>query len=216
MKSLSFVILVLATAWMLATNAAANPADADVRPAFFLRLQALADKTDLFDPVAVATVLGTTLQTTTSTRSDSCYQSNERSPATTIHAVPDGAWWYRVLPTGVRNMPIPAFMINLASTSSDASFDYKIVKRQECPGTAVRERTEANLGFGGLPSFACITQDDIRRLLPAAQLRMATDGVFFFTYEGHPDDHAATQLDFAFRAGAPCALGASLYRQVHR
>jgi hypothetical protein len=201
---------------VLAAMLAAGPSFAqqdasDPRPAFIARLKAVADAGALLDPPAVAGMLDIELHGETSSIDDACYQSSQTSKVTTTRVTAGSDTWYRVLPSGAGNLEIPAFLINRASTTGDAELGYTIVERSACPrDVSQKARIDASLNFGGLPSYACFSPDDVKRLLPAAKMSMATEGIFHLTYDGKRGNATGTQLDFGFRPLVPCATNASI------
>ena len=183
----------------------------DPRPAFIARLKAVADAGSLLDPPAVAAMLNIELHGETSSIDDVCYQSSQTSKVTTTRITAGSDTWYRVLPSGAGNLEVPAFLINRASATGDAELGYTIVERSACPrDVSQKARIDANLNFGGLPSYACFSPDDVKRMLPAAKMRMATEGIFYFTYDGKKGDATGTQLEFRFRPLVPCATSVSI------
>jgi hypothetical protein len=183
----------------------------DVRPLFFQRLQEVAEQGDLFDPLATSKILGMDLRVASSEKVSDCLKNWQSRLRQTTEAIADSSAWYRVLPTGIRSMPVPAAYINPAMETGDAKFRYRVVRSVACTDRVrLQDSTEAELLFDGLPSFACITGRDIQRLLPRATFIMATDGVYLYSYQGKVDDDAGTEIKFLFRAGAQCALSTSI------
>ncbi|MGG1946879.1 hypothetical protein AB1286_19030 [Trinickia sp. NRRL B-1857] len=121
--------------------------------------------------------------------------------------------WYAPSPFGTERLRVPAFAINPEVTiAGKPAIDYQVTHTIQCADSlpALQEQTEAKLAFAPLPPFACITSADITRVLPRSRFQHATDGVDYFEYRGHLDDDIGTNLSFHFRAGAPCALSATI------
>lgn len=182
--------------------------------ALFARLKTLADSGDLFDPASVAERLDMKFQAETKEQQippAAACRSNGTGlrflQRTTL--TPVGDIWYRPMPGGVPDMPIPAFLVNPASSAGQASVTYTINRSAGCsdPPNA-RGGTVASLSLKGLPSFACVSALDVEALLPGAQWIMATDGVSYVFYQGRLDDDAGVRVEVFFRAGAQCAIGA--------
>ena len=182
--------------------------------ALFARLKTLADSGDLLDPASVAERLGMELQAETkeqqippaaACRSDgSGLHSLQRTTVT-----PVGDTWYRPMPGGVPDMPIPAFMVNPASSAGQPSVTYIINRSAGCSDRLNGPvRITALLSLSGLPAFACVSAPGVEALLPGSKWTMATDGYSSVSYQGRVNDDVGVRLEVAFRAGAPCAIGA--------
>ncbi len=108
-------------------------------------------------------------------------------------------------------MTIPAAFINPADNAGKVSIGYSITRIVACTNSNnFRNRSVATFAFGGLPSFACVSDEAIRKWLPEAKFVMATDGVHFFTYQGRVDDEAGTYVRIFGRTGVSCAIGADV------
>jgi hypothetical protein len=70
------------------------------------------------------------------------------------------------------------------------------------------------LSVNNLSSFACLTPEKLKAWINA-EFHEATDGVSLSGYSGAPNDQHGIYLEFVFRMGAPCALGATI-RQKDR
>ena len=182
--------------------------------ALFARLKTLADSGDLFDPASVEERLGMKLQAEAKEQqippAAAC-----RSDGSGLHSLlrttvtPVGDTWYRPMPGGVPDMPIPAFMVNPTSSAGQASLTYTINRSTGCSDRFNGPVSiTALLSLNGLPSFACVSARGVEALLPGAQWTMATDGYSSVSYQGRVNDDVGVRLEVAFRAGAPCAIGA--------
>ena len=208
--------IAILAAMLTAGSSFAQQDMSDPRPEFIQRLKAVADDGKLLDPPAVSAMLGIDLHSETSTMEDVCYQSTQKSRVTTTTITAGSDAWYRVLPSGAGNLEIPAFLINRADTTGNAKLGYTIMERSACPRDfSQKARIEAHMNFGGLPSFACFSPDDVRRLLPAAKMNMATEGIFYLTYDGKKGDATGTQIEFRFRPLVPCATSASIVQSYY-
>jgi hypothetical protein len=186
-----------------------DPADSTE---FLLRLQRMADQGDLFDPSDARRILGLRLTASVKeTHPTDCSKSYgiRNSHNTTLEQAESG--WYRPLSSGAGHMDIPAAFINPASTTGDAKLEYGISHVVYCTdAVGMQDYTNAQMTFGNLPSYACIAPADIRKAIPKAEVHMATDGVYVVNYQGRVDDEAGTSLQFVYRMGATCAIGATL------
>ena len=187
----------------------------DVRPFFFQRLKAAADTGDFFDPLSISKILQIDFRIETSEsvpQPADCSKVSNFSSFLTTKALAESSW-YRVLPSGIGSMEVPAAFINPASKTGDAKLTYTITRKilcSDCCGLGLIDSTSARISFSGLPSFACISSKDIERFMPDAKPVAATDGVSLYVYQGRLDDNVGTEVEFFFRLGAPCALSADI------
>jgi hypothetical protein len=197
-----------------AKNGPRSDSQSDVQPFFFEKIRAAADSGRLFDPSAISNILGIDFQAQTvelEPQPSDCSKEWQNRSLQKLSTIAAESSWYRVLPTGIRNMEVPAAFINRATKSEDAKFSYQGFRAIKCNDrSGLQDHTSAAITFNGLPSFSCISSSDIRRWLPEAEFQMATDGVSLFTYRGKVDDEIGTKIDFVFRMGASCALSASI------
>jgi hypothetical protein len=186
----------------------------DVRPLFFQRLQTMADTGDLFDPSSVSKILGIDLRVTSSEsvpQPPDCSEIWKPRSEVTTSATIDASSWYRVESSGSGNLDVPAAFINPATKTSDAKLSYAIKRRIQCTDQfRLQDHTSAQISFSGLPSYACVTANDIEHFLPKATPQLATDGVSFYHYQGRLDDEAGTDVSFVFRLGVSCALAVTV------
>lgn len=191
-----------------------TPADASsVQMKFLGRLRDVALAGQLFDTKATAATLGLELEQSTQEVQLpllNCRDGTKITGHTTTVSV-RGDSWFRPLPSGAGHIAVPAFTINRATVSGDPKFDYKIFHTLQCAESRrIRDYTEAQLSFGGLPAFTCLTPSIIQAELSGARLVRATDGVFLLELQGQLGDESGTTLTFQFRAGASCALSAEV------
>ena len=88
------------------------------------------------------------------------------------------------------------------------AFSYALSKNLPCsepPGTP--ENTDAKIDFERLSSFACITAEQLKSVLPQVKLELATDGAQPYPYWGPRKD---TWAIFNFFVGDNCMTGVSL------
>ena len=196
-----------------ASISSAEPIPSEIRQSFMQRLKAVTDQGNLFEPESIAKLLEMNFEVNTKEQNSDCAEVWQMRSSRMTRVAPSASSWYRNLPSGVHDMVVPQAFINPATTAGDAKFNYQIVRNIRCTDQFnLQDHTDATLTFGGLPSFACLSNADIQTLLPEAKFVMATDGVSFYVYQGKLDDEAATSLDFFFRMGAPCALSASIHK----
>jgi hypothetical protein len=220
MKRLTYSLLVAMAVMLLAACARhavnvpvreghAGPADS---AEFLQRLQRMADQGNLFEPRDARRILGFRLTASVKeTHPTDCSKSyGIRDSHNTTLEQSEGSW-YRPLPSGAGHIDIPAAFINPASTTGDARLEYRISHAVYCTDdVGMQDYMNAQMTFENLPSYACITSADILKVIPKAQLHMATDGVFLVDYQGRVDDEAGMSLQFVYRMGATCALDATL------
>lgn len=194
-----------------AASEAASDAAA-VRSTFLSRLRELAAQGNLFEPDSAARILEMKLHASTAPGrppvacGDGTIKSSEVT--TVVRSEPT---WFRALPSGAGHIDVPAFMINPATRTGDPTFAYRVYHSVNCADwPRLRDRKEARISFNGLPAFACLTPASIAKEIPEARHIIATDGVSIMRWEGRVDDDAAVALEFVFRAGAACALGADI------
>lgn len=186
----------------------------DVRPDFFRRIKTLADTGNLFDIESVSDMLGidfTTEELEKEPQPPRCSGIFVTRSFKVTTAVADGASWYKTLPSGIHRIAVPPAGINPAATIGDAKLGYAITRHVLCNDAYnLQDHTNAEIAFGGLPSFACVTRGTIRQLLPEAIARMATEGISLYSYTGKVTDDFGIELVFTFRPGADCAVYAQL------
>jgi len=174
------------------------------------KVKAIAETGSLFDPDTIAKILETDFQTKTTEAVTAGCPREPRSLQTT-RLSPSAPFWYRVLPAGAGNVQLPAISINPAFKSSDAKFSYEITRLVRCDDTyEMQDSTEAKIVFDGLPSFSCVTKDEMEKVFPTVQFRVATDGAFPYEYRGKTDDDSGTLVRFSFYFGSDCALSISI------
>lgn len=177
----------------------------------FQKVKAIAETGSLFDPDTIAKILETDFQTTTTgsvTPADCARKTRLRQ---TTNLYPSAPFWYRVLPSGVGNVQLPAISINQAFKSGDAKFSYEVTRQVQCDDTfQLQDSTKAEMTFIGLPSFACVTEDEMKKNFPTVKFRPATDGAMPYEYQGKINDDAGTWVRFSFYFGSHCALSISI------
>jgi hypothetical protein len=173
-------------------------------------LRRLTDDGSLFNPPEVEKVLH--LQLETSQREEVKQpvvcpnRMNTRSFIVVTHSArPD---WLKPTAEGIKGMAFPAFTINPAGVSGDPTFSYTETRMVTCSDREVIGDThEAQLNINDLPAFACFQRGLIEQRLGVKGIQ-ATDGVALVVYNVPGNDDRSATLEFLFRAGAPCALGA--------
>ena len=182
---------------------------------FIRRLARVADSGTLDDPGKTMNLLNMayrqdTVQMAASPPDCSVDWHPESQLRTDVQSVDDS--WYHPSPFGIRSLFVPAFMVNPAVAINGApKFAYSVTRTIRCTDSfRLQDKTEAKLDLYPLPPFACITRADIARALPRASYEVATDGVSVDRYQGKLDDDSGSTLTFGFRAGALCALSASI------
>jgi hypothetical protein len=194
-----------------------SPTRSESKSWFFKKVQELADSADLLNPRVVGNILEinfTASQKEEIDRPLPCDNKNATRSRLVITNVPERESWFKVTPDGVGHMKVPGFMVNRPTVTGDPQVSYRIIVTERCSGDfQVLRETMAQIGFSGVPAFACITKADVRRYLPKAEFRRATDGVDEFYYQGKIDDASGTQLRLGYRAGAECLIGATVMQE---
>jgi len=122
------------------------------------------------------------------------------------------ASWYEDTPEGVPNMKIPPAFINAGTIAEKPRVTYKAYRTVRCTSPN-NTNVEARLSFLNLSGFSCLTPDMLAKLI-GAEYHMATDGVSLSIYSPPATGAHAVSLEFLFRAGAPCAVDASVDLKV--
>lgn len=198
------------SAWTAASEPA-NGAGDDVIPSFLKRLRVITDDGGLFDINATSKGLGISLRearTMPTPGLDQCTGKERPVGIWRTDIVADQESWYRNLPTGVPNVPVPGFLMNHPSRIGDATLRYEIQRATPCGNRPAVIGDKATLQFVGLSSFACITKRDIQRYLPEARPENATDGVSMYRYKGNVGEETGTYMTLMFSSGAECAISA--------
>lgn len=184
---------------------------------FVARVARIADSGTLDDPGKTMSLLGMDYRADTVQKApsppDCAINWHPRSQlVTTVERA--GSDWYVPTQYGVQNLHVPGFFVNPPETiKGDPGIHYAITHTITCGdglGQQLVDHTEVELDLYTLPSYACITSADIAQAIPRTYAEGATDGVTFYGYRGHTDDDTGTVLSFVFRAGAPCALFATI------
>jgi hypothetical protein len=105
-------------------------------------------------------------------------------------------------------MQIPPAFINQGHVAGKPEVRYEAYRSVQCKSpsyTSIRAR----LSFNNLSGFSCLTPDRLQRLI-GAKFEMYTDGVSGSTYSPPATNVYGVSLEFIFRLGAPCAVGASV------
>jgi len=183
-------------------------------PAFISRLRAVADSGRLSDIATVSNLLGLSFNSVTRDQEPEPGACSEtmgvKIRQTTTHDI-SGESWYVPTSMGVPSLRVPSFAVNPAFAIGDndpPSLMYASHRMLYCndPHVTARDTTETQLAFKNLPRFACITEADIRSLMPMAAFQQATDGYHFYRYIGNINNQNGTILQFSFRAFASCSL----------
>lgn len=177
----------------------------------FQKVKAIAETGSLFYPDTIAKILETDFQTTTTGSITPADCARVPFSLQTTRLSPSAPFWYRVLPSGVGNVQLPAISINEAFKSRDAEFSYEIARQVRCDDTyQLQDSTKAKIAFIGLPSFSCVTVDEMEKFFPTVEFRRATDGAMPYEYRGKIDDDSGTWVRFSFYFGSDCALSISI------
>lgn len=182
---------------------------------FLTRLKSVADSgmLDDVDKTMKTLNMGYNAQTSQMAASppDCAIDWHPKSELKTI-AQRTGNDWYGPTQFGILNFHVPVFFANAPEVIKDApEMLYTVTHTVRCTDSfRIQDSTEAKLDLFRLPPFACITVPDIVRVFPGVRPHFATDGALPYAYQGHLDDDTGTDVTFAFRAGASCALGVNI------
>lgn len=116
--------------------------------------------------------------------------------------------WYRETPEGVPNMKIPPAFINAGTIAGEPRVSYDAYRTVRCTSPH-HTNVEARLSFQNLSGFSCLTPDMLAKQIGTKHY-MATDGVSLSAYSPPATEAYGVRLQFLFRDGAPCAVGASV------
>jgi len=177
----------------------------------FQKVKAIAETGSLFDPDTIAKILETDFQTTITESVTPADRAREPRSQQTTSLSPSASFWYQGMPSGVGNFQLPAISINPPFKSRDAEFSYKITRQVRWDDTyQLQDSTKAEMAFIGLPSFSCVTEDEMKKFFPTVKFRRATDGAVTYEYQGKIDDDSGTWVRFSFYFGSECALSISI------
>lgn len=177
----------------------------------FQKVKAIAETGSLFDPDTIAMILETDFQTTTTESVTPADRAREPRSQQTTSLSPSAPFWYQGMPSGVGNFQLPAISINPPFKSRDAEFSYEITRQVRWDDTyQLQDSTKAEMAFIGLPSFSCVTEDEMEKFFPTVKFRRATDGAVTYEYQGKIDDDSGTWVRFSFYFGSDCALSISI------
>jgi hypothetical protein len=178
-------------------------------------LKAVIDQGDLYRPEQLARTLDLVIQgseSSTFNPSPNCSQRyGDRSFVHTNYRMHGD--WYKPTSEGIQHMKFPQAFINPAGEVGDPRIKFESFYTTSCnQNSALTHETSASLGLSGLSSFSCFTRERLKALINA-DFYMATDGVALSVYSGPPNEQYGISLEFSFRMGAPCALGASIRQE---
>lgn len=173
-------------------------------------LKKIADEALVLHPELMAKELGIAMTFETkpsSYQSKPCEAGGEyKSFFVTTAKVTDS--WYRETPEGVPDMKIPPAFINPGATAGQPQVHYDAYQAAQCRSPSYIH-LEYRLSFSNLSGFSCLTPGRLENLI-GAKYSMATDGVSLWTYSPPATFAYGISLEFTFRAGAPCAVRASI------
>ncbi len=177
----------------------------------FQKVKAIAETGSLFDPDITAKILETDFQTTTTESVTPADRAREPRSQQTTSLSPSASFWYQAMPSGVGNFQLPAISINPPFKSRDAEFSYEITRQVRWDDTyQLQDSTKAEMAFIGLPSFSCVTEDEMKKFFPTVKFRRVTDGAVTYEYQGKIDDDSGTWVRISFYFGSECALSISI------
>ncbi len=178
-------------------------------------IQILADQTDLRDPGEVGRVLQSPLipYKRRESHSPSCLGTETPLVAEveTITYSPLAGFWFRTKPEG-QEVTVPHWLGGASTKTGEPRFNYNVSIERLCyPGwTKLSEESDASIFFDDVPRFACITQEQLKALLPQARRVLATDGAVPYSYQGKVGKDSGTFVQFLYAYGAKCLLSARI------
>jgi hypothetical protein len=115
------------------------------------------------------------------------------------------------MPEG-QDVVVPNMLSGTSIQTGKPRFNYYVSTEWFCrPGwTKLSEVKDASISFDDVPGFACITQEQLKALLPAATRVHATDGVIPYSYIGKMEQNSGTLVQFMFVYGVKCLLSARI------
>lgn len=174
-------------------------------------LKQIADEAVLIDPERMAKELNIEMKFTTRNRNDFTEKGCSVQGQYKVFSVTEatvGDSWFKPTPEGVQNMEVPRAFINPAFITGAPEVAFSLYRTVDCASPNYLE-LESTLSFANLSGFSCLTPDRLQKLI-GAEYRMATDGVSISSYSPPPTEAYGVVLEFGFRVGAGCAVGASI------
>ena len=189
-----------------------NPGPSGSR--FLSIVRRLASSTDIYDPDAVGSALSlkfVELDSSTAPYQPGCPNSYAEKANSTRIFNPVNSW-FKESPDGVPEMFVPAMFINPSYNQGKPHLSYSITRTEMCTGRMdPRNFYNSAIEFENLSGFACLKADELMHELHA-QYQIATDGFSSYTVSGQSTDKFGSGVTFEFRAGAPCALSATVWQ----
>lgn len=173
-------------------------------------LKKISDEALLLEPERMAKELDIpmTFETKPSRyRSKPCEEGGDQKSSLVTTATV-AASWYKETPEGIPDMKIPPAFINPAAAAGKPEVHYDAYRTIRCKSPSYTH-IESRLSFGNLSGFSCLTPERLHKLI-GAEYDLATDGVALSSYWPPPTYAYGVVLRFTFRAGAPCAVAASI------
>lgn len=175
-----------------------------------LKIKAIIDKGLLYEPQEMARTLQLQMrfkEEPANIARQTCPDGSAGTQTMMTTAEIDNTW-FKPGPEGIQHMKFPQAFINPAGEVGAPTVSYETFKSRRC-GDKDYDRVEAQLSFNNLSGFSCLTPDRLKTLINA-NYSMATDGVSVSSYAAPANDRYGSSVDFIFRMGAPCALGATI------
>jgi hypothetical protein len=110
---------------------------------------------------------------------------------------PSSDFWFRRRAEG-QDVAVHNMLLGTSGPTGEPRFSYYVSTKQLCyPGwNSLREETDATIWFNDVPGFACITQEQLKALLPGAKRHFATDGAIPYSYSGKARKNIGTSVEF--------------------
>ncbi len=187
-------------------------------------LKGIADRGDLDDPESVAHALDVELNPTAEPKFRSfggeCQSGETAEPLKQPSYELKKPNWFQPTSEGVQYAvrpmggPVPADFFEKLKKNPQPKpapfLEYNHGPTAECRGAkGVVRRQSSALLLDEIYSFACITEDDLKRSLPGIERRPSLDGSVPYDYRGKFDRERGTTISFEFW-GAKCLTSARI------
>ncbi len=175
------------------------------------RLKQLADAGLLFSPTETGKVLQVELSASTTEAAPQPPSCNGRAGVRSrqlTRVEPAQTWWYQAVLTGGGSIEVPEHGMTQRYVTGEPRIAFQITRLVFCTDVyRLQDHTSAELVFQGLPSFACVTRNGLKKALPEVKPRFPSDGPLELAYEPPADDEFGVTLKFDFDVPA-CAVRA--------
>jgi hypothetical protein len=171
-----------------------------VKSIFISKLLQTANSGKLFDPIEISRILNLDFQTQKIVWDTDCKSPySQLTEITTSTTSTDS--WYRIQPSAT-------FFYTAFPT-----IQYQVVREKRCYDNPVRsqltDRTHAWLSFNALGNFSCISEDDIKKLIP----NIKRESKNYFSSDALINNDIGTHINFSFSKDW-CAISVSIVQDA--